>query len=121
MTPVTPVTPTVTPARCSRLPHGLAYSSHTLGVTQGHARLRLTASYKEQDAREGLGHCLTGGITGPGFKGGVQVRAVLECTPRNTVSDGFQLKGGYQKGSPSHAHPAHFLGETPKSVVELGP
>jgi len=51
---VTPVTPTVTPTRCSRLPHGVAYSSHTLGVTQGHARLRLTASYKEQDAREGL-------------------------------------------------------------------
>ena len=50
---MTPVTPTVTPSRYSRDLHGLAYSSLTLGVTQGHARHLLTLPLIEKGKREG--------------------------------------------------------------------
>ena len=52
---MTRVTPTVTPSRVTRDPHGLACSSVTQTVTQGHAAEGLTLPLSKWGAREGLG------------------------------------------------------------------
>ena len=49
------VTPTVTPSRTSRKPHGLAQPRLTAGVTRGHDILQLTAPLSKWGAREGCG------------------------------------------------------------------